>query len=194
MKKKALLLASMAVLTCTVGVTALAFGGANQLDRLQVKADPIEPTEYSVTFNESNTSSEVVDVYGQEFIVFTTTTDNGNKVGMVGCYNDEASFTFKGASFMDLTLWNIEDVLNGRAYEFSTITGFAISFSSKEPEDPEEPEEPADMNFESMDVHMHNVESGTEYKGLSITPSKGPSFRVMMGSVTLTSLTIWYSC
>ena len=191
MKKKALLLVSMGVLACTVGITAFAVGGANQLDAFAVKATP---TEYSVTFNESNTSSEVVDVYGQEFIVFTTTTDNGNKVGMVGCYNDEASFTFKGASFMDLTLWNIEDVLDGRAYEFSTITGFAISFSNKEPEDPEEPEEPADMNFESMDVHMHNLKSGTEYKGLSITPSKGPSFMMMMGSVTLTSLTIWYSC
>ena len=188
MKKKALLLASMAVLTCTVGVTALAFGGTNQLDRLQVKADPIEPTEYSVTFNESNTSCEVVEVYGDEFNVFTTTTDNGNKVGMVGCYNDEASFTFKGASFRDLQLFDYDDVLDGRAYQFSTITGFAISYSSKEPE------EPVDMNFESMNVHYYCVESGTEYKGLSITRDHAPMFTMMMGSVTVTSLTIWYSC
>ena len=191
MKKKALLLASIGVLACTVGVTALVVGGANHLDAFAVKANP---TEYSVTFNESNTSSEVVDVYGQEFIVFITATDNGNKVGMVGCYNEEASFTFKGASFMELTLWNIEDVLDGRAYEFSTITGFSISYSIKEPEEPEPEPEPVIVNFESMDVHISRVESGKPYEVPSITPSKGPCFMIMEGNVTITSLTIMYSC
>lgn len=190
MKKKALLLVSTGVLACTVGVTALVVGGANQLDAFAATASP---KEYSVTFNESNTSSEVVDVYGDEYIVFTTTTDNGNKVGMMGCYNDEASFTFKGASFGELRLYDYDDVLDGRAYQFSTITGFAISYSSKEPEDPEEPEE-VDMNFESMNVHYYGVESGTEYKGLSIARDHGPMFIMMMGSVTISSLTIWYSC
>ena len=196
MKKKALLLASMGALACTVGITALAVGGANHLDAFPVKADP---TKYSVTFNESNTSSEVVDVYGQEFIVFTTATDNGNKVGMVGCYNDEASFTFKGASFMELCLFDIEDVLVGRAYEFSTITGFAISFSVEEPEPEPEPEpdpepEPVIVNFESMDEHIFNVVSGKPYEVPSITPYKSPSFMIMEGNVTITSLTISYSC
>ena len=191
MKKIAVLSASMGTLFL-VGISVVTLSGIkNHLSNLLVKA---EPTGYSVTFNESNTSFEVVDVYGDEFIVFTTTTDNGNKVGMVGYSTEEASFTFKGASFMDLCLFDIEDVLEGRAYQFSTITGFAISFSSKEPEDPEDPEELVDMNFESMGVHMHSVKSGTEYKGLSITPSQGPSFRVMGGSVTVSSLTIWYSC
>lgn len=185
MKKKALLLVSMGVLASTVGVTALAVGGANQLDAFAVKATP---TEYSVTFNESNTSLEVVDVYGEKFIVFTTTTDNGNKVGVVGCYNGEASFTFKGAPFMELSLWNIEDVLEGRAYEFSTITGFTISYSS------EEPEEPVFVNFESMGEHIYEVESGKPYEVSSITPDKVPSFRIMEGIVTITSLTISYSC
>ena len=44
MKKKALLLVSTGVLACTVGVTALAVGGANQLDAFAAKASP---TEYS---------------------------------------------------------------------------------------------------------------------------------------------------
>ncbi len=177
-----------------VGISVVTLSGIkNHLSYLQVKSDP---KEYSVTFNESNTSSEVVDVYGQEFIVFTTATDNGNKVGMVGCYNDEASFTFKGASFMELCLFDIEDVLVGRAYEFSTITGFEISYSSKgeQPEGPEGPELPVDVNFESMDKHIHMVESGKPYEVPSITPSKCPSFSVMEGSVTITSLTISYSC
>lgn len=181
MKKKALLLASMGVLTCTVGVTALVVGGANHLDAFAVKANP---TEYSVTFNESNTSSEVVDVYGYEYIAFTTTTDNGNKVGVVGCQSGEESFTFKGAPFGDLSLCDYDDVLAARAYEFSAITGFAISFSGEE----------VSVSFESMDEHINSVVSGKEYKGLSTTPYHGPMFRSMGDLVTITSLTIWYSC
>ena len=95
MKKKTLIFTSIGALFL-VGVSAVALSGTNQLSILQVKADP---TEYSVTFNESNTSSEVVDVYGQKFIVFTTTTDNGNKVGVVGCHIGEESFTFNDIPF-----------------------------------------------------------------------------------------------
>jgi len=183
--KKNIIIASLAVLASAAVLTTFALGGAGKLGGVQVHADPVE---YSVTFDESNTSSEVVDAYGEKFIVFTTTTDNGNKVGVVGCYNDEASFTFKGAPFAELSLWNIEDVLEGRAYEFSTITGFAISYSS------EEPEEPVAVNFESMDERIYSVKSGEEYKVPSITPFEGPSFMIMEGIVTITSLTIMYSC
>lgn len=183
--KKTTIIASLAVLASAAVFATFALGGAGKFGGVQAHADPVE---HSVTFNESNTSSEVVDVYGEKFIVFTTPTDNGNKVGVVGCYNGEASFTFKGAPFMELSLWNIEDVLEGRAYEFSTIIGFAISFSV------EEPEEPVFMNFESMDERIYNVESEKEYKVSSITPFEGPSFMIMEGIVTITSLTIWYSC
>lgn len=175
----------MGVLTCTVGVTALVVGGANHLDAFVVKANP---TEYSVTFNESNTSCTLVEIYGEEYIAFTTTTDNGNKVGVVGCHIGEESFTFNDIPFRDLWLCDYDDVLEGRAYQFSTITGFKISYLSKEPE------EDVEMNFESMNKNIYHVESGTEYKGLSITRDHGPMFNMMMGSVTLTSLTIWYSC
>ena len=50
------------------------------------------------------------------------------------------------------------------------------------------------MLFDYMDEQIYNVESGKEYKGLSITPSKNPLFTLMDGSVTVSSLTIWYSC
>ena len=182
---KKTVIASLAVLASAAVLATFALGGAGKFGGVRVNA---EPKEYSVTFDESNTTCEVVDVYGEKFIVFTTTTDNGNKVGVVGCYNGEASFTFKGAPFMELSLWNIEDVLDGRAYEFSTITGFAISYSS------EEPEEPVFVNFESMGEHIYEVESGKEYKVASIDPSKVPSFRIMEGIVTISSLTIMYSC
>ena len=180
MKKKVLLLASMGVLACTVGATILVVGGANQLDTFAVKADPVE---YSVTFDESNTLVEVVDVYGYEYIAITTTTDNGNKVGVVGNHPEETSFTFNGASFGDFFLCDYDDVLVGRAYEFSTITGFAISFLEVD----------VSISFESMNERIHNLESGHEYKGLSITPYHGPMFR-SMDSVTVISLTIWYTC
>ena len=81
MKKKALLLTSIGVLSCTFAVTALAVGGANQLDAFPVKANPIE---YSVTFDgsESTTVQEIDDNYA-----ICTTTAGGNKVGVVGFFN-----------------------------------------------------------------------------------------------------------
>lgn len=187
MKKKALLLSSMGVLACAACVTTLAVGGANQLDTFEVKASP---TEYSVTFNESNTTIEDLD--GNYAI--GTTTDNGNKVGVVGWDNGETSFTFNGVSFMFLMLHHYEAwTEEGDAYAFSTITGFAISFSSEEKEEPE----PVDVTFIYGEEMIHHVESGREYKNLSITSRDDPMFEAVVGegdSITVTSLTIWYSC
>ena len=178
MKKKALLLASMGALVCTVGVTALAVGGANHLDAFPVKANP---TEYSVTFNESNTTVEAV---GNHYAIYTTT-PRGAKVGVVGNdnnNNDGGTFTFNGASFWHLCLFDIDDVLEGRAYEFSTITGFAISFSGG-----------LGVAFENGKTSTEVITSGTPRTGLSFTPDDHPLFYAG-GSVTVSSLTIMYSC
>ena len=183
MKKKLLLFTSIGAVFL-VGISAVAISGVNQLDRLQVKADPIEPTEYSVTFNESNTT--VDDLYGHW--VISTTTAGGNKVGVVGWYNGEAWFTFKKVSFQSLMLCYYDMLMGGDAQPFSTITGFAISFSGKE----EEPV-PMDLVYGEMLENIIHVASGTEYKGLSITPDDQPEFMPGDG-VTVTSLTIWYSC
>ena len=182
--KKAII-ASLVALTSGVAITAFALRGPDKLVDLRVNA---EPQEYSVTFNASNTSCTLVEIYEEEYIAFTTTTDNGNKVGVVGCHIGEESFTFNDIPFRDLWLCDYDDVLEGRAYQFSTITGFAISYSSKEPE------EPVFMDFTSMGKNIHDVKSGTPYTELSITRDHGPMFRLMEGSVTVTSLTIWYSC
>ena len=186
MKKKALLLASMGVLACTVGVTALVVGGANQLDEFAVKATP---TEYSVTFDESDkTTVKAVD----DLYAIGTITAAGSKVGIVGWDNSEAYFTFKGVSFHHLMLSHYEVFGEDEdAYPFSTITGFEISFSSEEGEEPM----PISVDFSSMETMIHHVESGTPYKGLSITPDDDPHLLALGESiVTITSLTIWYSC
>lgn len=176
MKKKALLLASMGALVCTVGVTALAVGGANHLDAFAVKAGS---TEYSVTFNESNTTVEA----NGKYYAICTTTPRGAKVGVLGGPTNIQKITFNNVSFMRLFLIDYKSVLNGvGAFEFSHITGFAISFSG------------GSMKFDGGDTLIDSVTSGAEYTGLSITPSHPSFFDVSSGSVTITSLTIWYSC
>ena len=66
------------------------------------------------------------------------------------------------------------------AYGFDHITGFAISFES------------GFVAFDGGDTYIDDVVSGEEYKGLSITPDDSPQFSG--DNVTVTSLTIWYSC
>ena len=181
MKKKALLLASMGALACTVGVTALAVGGANQLDAFAVKADP---TEYSVTFDGSE-STTVEDKYGQGNCAICTTTAGGNKVGVVGFYTEGNSMSFHGTNFLELHLADFTSTLvNNDAYEFHAITGFAISF------------EGGSVVFNGGSTTISSVTSGAEYKGLSITPTGYPRFASgeVEGNITISSLTIWYSC
>ena len=180
MKKKALLLASMVVLTCTVGVTALAVGGVNQLDISPVKADP---TEYEITFDwsESTTVEEVVDAEDDHNYAICRTTSRGAKIEVVGWYNEEGYFTFKDASFRSLRLSSTKALAEVGAYQFSHITGFAIFFSG------------GSVKFDSNNTKIDSVESGKPYKELSIKPSDESGF-FAKGSVSIASLTVWYSC
>lgn len=175
MKKKALLLASIGALVCTVGATALAFGGAIHLDAFAVKADP---TEYSVTFDEDSTVKAV----GDNYAIYTTT-PRGAKVGVVGFDNRYKDFTFNSVSFRRLKLYDYSSLLKGAgAFEFSTITGFAISFSG------------GSVLCNGGSTYIEDVVSGYEYTELSITPDWFPEFTVTNGSVTVSSLKIMYSC
>ena len=173
MKKKTLLLASIGVLTCAIGVTALAVGGANQLDAFPVKADP---TGYSITFNESNTTVETVG----DYYAICTTTERGAKVGVMGYDNWKASFTFNKVSFVCLLLYDTGKLQKVGAYGFSHITGFAISFSG------------GSVGFDG-NTDIDSVVSGHEYTGLSNTSADSPQF-FTSDNVIVTSLTIWYSC
>ncbi len=184
---KKTVIASLAVLASAAVLTTFALGGAGKFGNVRANA---EPKEYSVTFDGSE-STTVEEVDGNYAI--GTTTASGNKVGVMGFDNSEARITFNGVSFGDLILSHYEMLVEGDAYEFSTITGFAISFSIEYAGDPE----PFSVTFTSMGTVIGPVESGHEYKGLSITPHGDPMFEATVeegDSVNVSSLTIWYSC
>ena len=177
---KKTIIASLAVLASAAVLTTFALGGAGKLGGVQVNADPVE---HSVTFDwgESTTVEKVVDAEGDGNYAICTTTAGGNKVEVVGWYNEEACFTFQGVSFRNLRLSSTKALAEVGAYQFSTITGFAIFFSG------------GSVKFDSNNTKIDSVESGKEYKGLSIKPSDEPGF-FTKDSISVASLTIWYSC
>ena len=180
--KKTIIIASLAVLASAATLATFALAGAGKFGNVRVNADEPEPTEYSITFSESNTNVEAV---GSNYAIYTTT-PRGAKVGVVGSNNFDASssFTFKGTHFRSLRLFDFDDsVLPERAYEFSHITGFAISFSGG-----------LGVAYESSETNLGGevITSGEKYD-VSITPSDTPQFYAG-GSVTVTSLTIFYTC
>ena len=172
---KKTVIASLAVLASAAVLTTFALGGAGKFRDVQVNADP---KEYSVTFDWSQ--STTVEKKGDNYAICTTTAA-GNKVEVVGYYDGEASFTFNGASFMYLRPSSAELLWEVGAYQFSTITGFAIFFSG------------GSVKFDAITTKIDSVESGKEYKGLSIKPSDEPGF-FTKDSISVASLTIWYSC
>ena len=190
MKKKALLV-SMGVLACTVGVTAVAISGTNQLDTFQVKANPIE---YSVTFDASDTVNTTVEIpyesYGFHDCAICTTTARGNKLGVAGPNLEDPQFDrlrFREANFYELQLHDGSCALiNAGANDFDRITGYKISFSG------------GSLFFRiGFDPEGGSpVTSGVKYD-VSLTPDDCPAFALDEHSednVIITSLTIWYSC
>ena len=87
----------------------------------------------------------------------------------------------EGVSFRNLRLSSTKALAEVGAYQFSTITGFAIFFSG------------GSVKFDAINTKIDSVESGKEYKGLSIKPSDEPGF-FTKDSISVASLTIWYSC
>ncbi len=173
--KKGFMLVLGGVSACAVLAGALAFSGPIRFNSLQVNADPVE---YSVTFDEDSTVKAV----GDNYAIYTTT-PRGAKVGVVGFDNRYKDFTFNSVSFRRLKLYDYSSLLKGAgAFEFSTITGFAISFSG------------GSVLCNGGSTYIEDVVSGHEYTELSITPDWFPEFTVTNGSVTVSSLTIWYSC
>ena len=174
--KKGFMLVLGGVSACAVLAGALAFGSPIRFNSLQVHANPVE---YSVTFNESNTTVKKVN---NDYAIYTTT-PRGAKVGVVGNGNSYQSFIFNSVSFRRLQLYDYNNLLKGAgAYQFSTITGIAISFTG------------GSVVFNGGSTYIDDVVSGHEYTGLSTIPDYFPEFTVTNGSVTVSSLTIMYSC
>ncbi len=182
---KKTIIASLAVLASAAVLTTFALvGGAGKLGGVQVNADPVQDN-YSFTFNESNTTVEEVD---GDYAIYATT-PRGAKVGVVGHNDNErddgkSSFTFNGASFWHLCLFDNGGALGKvGANDFDLITGFAISFSGG-----------LGVAYESSKTGLGGeiIPNGEKYD-VSIRPSDTPQFYAG-GNVTVTSLTIWYSC
>ncbi|MBE6135612.1 MAG: hypothetical protein E7179_06410 [Erysipelotrichaceae bacterium] len=174
------IIASLVALTSGAAIAAFALRGPDKLVDLRVNA---EPQEYSVTFNESNTTVEQV---GKHYAIYATT-PRGAKVGVVGYDNSDASFTFKGTHFRSLQLFDPDDsVLTGRAFEFSHITGFAISFSGDFGDD---------MVFiaNGGETTIEEIASGAPHTGLSFAPEDCPMFYTG-DRVNVSSLKVFYSC
>ena len=173
--KKTIIIASLAVFASAAALATFALSGAGKFGGVQVNADPVK---YSITLDESNTTVEAV---GDHYAICTTT-PRGAKVGVVGSYNDEERFTFNGAPFSQLCLFDIDGALGKvGAYQFSTITGFAFSFSD------------GYVLFVGGETEIDPVTSRQEYKGLSITPSDESRFYTT-DSITISSITIHYTC
>lgn len=176
MKKKALLLASMGVLACTVGVTALAVGGANQLDTFAATASP---TEYSVTFDANDESKTTIETIDDNYAICTTTA-GGNKVGVVGFDNTEEMLSFRNAKCAFLFIFEPGTLEDAKAYAFGHIAGFTVDFDG-------------DLMFEWDDeegTHLEHPENGTRFN-VTCTPYDHPVFE---GFATITSLTVHYTC
>ena len=178
---KKTVIAPLAVLACAAVVATFSLAGAGKLGGVQVNADPVE---YSVTFDwgDSTTAEELS---GSSNYAICTTTAAGSKVGVVGFNAGFELFYFHTKAFTELHLADFTSTLvNVGAYEFHTITGFAISFSG------------GTVKLNAGDTKIDSVVSEKEYKGLSIAPSDYPRFAKdgLEGIVYVESLTIWYTC
>ena len=185
---KKTLIASLAVLASAAVLATFALGGAGKFGDVRANADT---TGYSITFDKDST----VEAVGDNYAIYTTTAA-GNKVGVVGFDSGDARFTFNGVSFMELWLRDSDEDNDGDydvlaevgAYDFDHITGFAISFSG------------GSMEFvgglDDDEVWIDPVESEKEYDDLSFTPDDLAGFMTNGEGVvvTVSSLTIWYSC
>ena len=189
MKKKALLLVSIGVLASTVGVTALAVGGTGKFGNVLVHAEPdpdVKPGEYSVTFDGESSIEEHND---DGIYAICETTENGNKLGVAGWGKWYPHLSFHGTNFLELQLHDDSNALrNNGANDFDHITGYKISFEGESPLF-------FKMGLDPM-AEGSSVTSGLRYN-VSLGPDDYPAFATDEYSedvVTITSLTIYYTC
>ena len=187
MKKS--IIASLAVLGCAAVVATLALDGAGKLGNVQVHADPVE---YSVTFDGSESTTVEIPPGSDDYAICTTTA-RGNKVGVVGSRTyvpqlDHLHFRDETNYFGELQLGDFSlRLLNVGALDFGNITGFKIYFEGG-----------SLVLKKGFVMEGSPVTSGLKYD-VSLTPDDHPAFErdefaEEEGDVTISSLTIWYSC
>ncbi len=186
--KKAIIASLLVALTSGAAITAFALRGPDKLVDLRVNADPVE---YSITLDASDTANTTVEnPYGNGRYAICTTTARGNKVGVAGPSVDIPQLDrlhFREANFYELHLHDgTSTLINAGAYEFGHITGYMITFSG------------GSLFFRTGGGHKggSSVTSGVKYD-VSLGPDDQPTFARddhSEDNITITSLTIWYSC
>ena len=177
MKKKALLLASMGVLACTVGVTALAVSGTGKFGNVLVHAEPdpdTKPSEYSVTFNAGNTSPVGV---GDTYTIFPTTTERGNTVGVSGHENGVLNISFADRYLAEIHFYS--DGYLPEMFDFDHFTGVKVAFTG-------------DVVFGSDNGEEYSLESDVRFSRECV-PTDSPRI-TSWGGADITSITVYYTC
>lgn len=186
--KKTITIASLAVLASAAVLTTFALGGADKFGDVRANADT---TDYSITFDASDTVNTTVEnPYGHGNYAICRTTASGNKLGVAGPsvgIPELDRLHFGEANFYELDLHDESCALiNAGANDFDRITGYMVSFSG------------GSLFFRTGFGHEGGspVTSGVKYD-VSLTPDDYPAFAMDEHSedtITVTSLTIWYSC
>ena len=103
-------------------VTTLAFGASGRFTAPRVAA--ADPVERSVTFDANCT----VEKTEGNYVVFSTTTENGNKVGLSGLRDDDGPLSFKGYSFGEIYLYSKNNTFPASVYQFRNISAINAEF------------------------------------------------------------------
>ena len=182
------IIASLVALTSGAAIAAFALRGPDKLVDLRVNADT---DDYSITFDASDTVNTTVEnPYGHGNYAICRTTARGNKLGVAGPsvgIPELDRLHFGEANFYELDLHDESNALiNAGANDFDHITGYMITFSG------------GSLFFRTGLGHEggSSVTSGVKYD-VSLTPDDYPAFAMDEHSedtITIDSLTIWYSC
>ena len=106
-------------------VTTLAFGASGRFTAPRVAA--ADPVERNVTFDANCT----VEKTEGNYVVFSTTTENGNKVGLCGLVDADGPLSFKGYSFGEIYLYNKLNKFPESVYQFRNISAIKADFYAK---------------------------------------------------------------
>ena len=123
--KRSLIMPLMA-LAGAACVTTLALGASGRFMAPGVAAaDPAE--ERSVTFDANCT----VEKEEGKYVVFSTTTKNGNKVGLCGSRDDDGPLSFRGYSFGEIDLYNENNTFPASVFQFHNISAIMAEFDTE---------------------------------------------------------------
>ena len=121
--KRSLIMPLMA-LAGAACVTTLAFGASGRFAAPRVAA--ADPIERSVTFD-ANCAVEIAE---GNYVVFSTTTENGNKVGLCGSVDARGPLSFRGCSFGEIDLYNENNTFPASVHQFRNISAIEAEFDA----------------------------------------------------------------